>query len=243
MSISKDFASLANQGVSAAEFGKLDGVTATTAELNALDVSEASGADATTFLRGDATWAVPATPAAAAGTVVQVQRASIVSTATSGGAITYTTAAGAVSATLDTNGIWRWKNADGDYLTIPSFSASSGNMVVGWWSGGGVNSAGTAASFSLGIEWGSAARRTFSHGGGHFTDQYYPGPINHHSSYILDGDLSNVNVHAIIKINNSSNTFAVRVETGFYNTSTANFAQWGASDGVVYHMTIMEIKQ
>jgi len=39
-----------------AELNKLDGVTATTAELNALDVSVASGASATTFLRGDATW-------------------------------------------------------------------------------------------------------------------------------------------------------------------------------------------
>ena len=36
---------------------ELASVTATVAELNALDVSEASGADATTFLRGDATWA------------------------------------------------------------------------------------------------------------------------------------------------------------------------------------------
>jgi len=36
MSISRDFASLANQGVTAAEFDKLDGVTASTAELNVL---------------------------------------------------------------------------------------------------------------------------------------------------------------------------------------------------------------
>ena len=56
-------------GVSTTEFNKLDGVTATTVELNklagatvstvqlnALDVSTASGASDTTFLRGDATW-------------------------------------------------------------------------------------------------------------------------------------------------------------------------------------------
>jgi len=44
-------------GVANTEFSLLDGVTASTAELNALDVSVASGASATTFLRGDATWA------------------------------------------------------------------------------------------------------------------------------------------------------------------------------------------
>jgi len=45
MSISRDFASLANQGVTAAEFDKLDGVTATTAELNKLAGVTASTAE------------------------------------------------------------------------------------------------------------------------------------------------------------------------------------------------------
>ena len=47
---------MASQDVTAAEFDKLDGVTSTTAELNLLDVSTASGASSSTFLRGDGSW-------------------------------------------------------------------------------------------------------------------------------------------------------------------------------------------
>ena len=69
MSKSSVFADMANQGVDTTEFGVLDGVTATTAELNALDVSTASGASTSTFLRGDATWVAAGVPA---GTIIQV---------------------------------------------------------------------------------------------------------------------------------------------------------------------------
>ena len=51
-----EFSLLDGVTATTAELNKLAGVTASTAELNALDVSTASGASATTFLRGDATW-------------------------------------------------------------------------------------------------------------------------------------------------------------------------------------------
>jgi len=174
-----------------------------------------------------------------AGHVVQVKRIYLKGN-TSTVNLTYSTNGSALNGTLDSNGIYRLKNAESEYLTIPSFSATSGNLLIGWVSYLGVGSPASACNFSYGIEWGSASLRTWSSQG--YNNQNYTHGHSFMTSTVLGSSLNSVNVHALLRMEELNKTFSYRFHIN--STDTTNWGTEGDSDqSCDISMTIMEIQQ
>jgi len=171
------------------------------------------------------------------GKVVQVKRLILANDTNSDNTVDYATG-GSLNGTLDSSGIWRWKNGETEYLTIPNFSATSGNMLVAWWGSGGNNGA-SASAYSLGVEFGDAAKREFDNKGYNNNDYSNTGTCN--VSHLLTGNLSNANIHAIIRIEETNKTHHYR--NNRHGTSSTNWGSSGASaESVQHHLVVMEIE-
>ena len=154
--------------------------------------------------------------------------------------VTYGTT-GTLSATLDSNGIYRLKDSEGSYLTIPNFSAKQGNLLIGTISYGGPNIQSTSW-YSMGVQWGSENRRTYKKMG-------YDGGGNYHAAestvilYTCLEDLNNVDVHAILRIEESGKT----MEFATHDDTTANATNWGRLGGsysdVAFYFIVQEVQQ
>ena len=188
---------------------------------------------------GSPTLALTSAATFPAGHVLQVKRIYL-KNSTSNADLTYGTSSSALNGTLDSNGIYRLKNADGEYMTIPNFSATSGNMLIAWGNYLGTGGTVSASNSSFGVEWGSAALRTYSSQG--YNYQNYTQGHFFHTSTILTANLSSVNVHGILRIEEVNKTTHFRFTT--QATSTANWGTEGASaESVDISLTIMEIQQ
>lgn len=174
-----------------------------------------------------------------AGHVIQTKRIYLRAT-TSTANLTYATSSSALNGTLDSHGIWRLKNADGEYFTIPSFSATSGNMLVGWYNYAGIGATASASAWSLGIEWGGADKRTWVDQG--YNNTTYLPSSSCHTSIILGSNLSNVNIHGVLRMEELNKTMYFRHNNS--GVSATNFGTEGTSLMTVdWAMTIMEIQQ
>jgi len=155
--------------------------------------------------------------------------------------VTYATTSGTLSATLDSNGIYRLKDSEGSYLTIPNFSAKQGNLLIGTISYGGPNRE-SLSWYSMGVQWGSENRRTFKKMG-------YDGGGNYHAAestvilYTCLEDLNNVDVHAILRIEESGKT----MDFATHDDTTANATNWGRLGGsysdVAFYFIVQEVQQ
>ena len=193
----------------------------------------------TTVFDGSATQGLTSATTFPVGHVIQVKRVYMQQSGSNTG-LTYATSGSALNGTLDSNGIYRLKNEDGEYMTIPSFSATSGNMLVGWYNYGGIGTTASASAWSLGIEWGGADKRTWV-SQGYNAATYLPSP-SCHTSIILGSSLSNVNIHAVIRLEETNKTKYFRMHNA--GVSNTNFGTEGTSLMTVDHsMTIMEIQQ
>jgi|21_taG_2_1085346.scaffolds.fasta_scaffold33723_3 hypothetical protein len=174
-----------------------------------------------------------------AGHVVQVKRIYLKGD-TSDANMTYSTSGSALNGTLDGNGIYRLKNADSEYLTIPSFSATSGNLLIAWVSYLGIGGTASACNFSYGIEWGSAALRTYASQG--YNNVTYTHGHSFMTSTVLGSSLNSVNVHALLRMEEQNKTQYYRFHIN--STDTTNWGTEGDSDqSCDISMTIMEIQQ
>ena len=172
------------------------------------------------------------------GTVLQTKRVHVTSGNTTT-TISYA-AGGTSSGTLDTSGIYRLKNVAGHYLVIPNFSATSGNMCIGWFTYLGVNTPASASQWSYGIQWGSEDKRTFNTMG-YQQKNYINGGVGF-SSVVLDADLDDVSVNAIIRFEETNKTATYR--NWGSNPATANFGTLGATNVTTdFYMIVQEIKQ
>ena len=154
--------------------------------------------------------------------------------------VTYGTS-GTLSATLDINGIYRLKDSEGAYLTIPNFSAKQGNLLIGTISYGGPNRE-SLSWYSMGVQWGSENRRTYKKMG-------YDGGGNYHAAestvilYTCLEDLNNVDVHAILRIEESGKT----MDFATHDDTTANATNWGRLGGsysdVAFYFIVQEVQQ
>ena len=158
--------------------------------------------------------------------------------------VTYATtpaSSGSLSATLDSNGIYRLKDSEGSYLTIPNFSAKQGNLLIGTISYGGTNRE-SLSWYSIGVQWGSENRRTYKKMG-------YDGGGNYHAAestvilYTCLEDLNNVDVHAILRIEESGKT----MDFATHDDTTANATNWGRLGGsysdVAFYFIVQEVQQ
>jgi len=173
----------------------------------------------------------------ALGKVVQIKRIYL-KNSTSSDNVTYSTSGSALNGTLDSNGIYRLKNADSEYLTIPSFSATSGNMLIAWgtYAGGGDTSG--ASNHSYGVEWGSASLRTYTMQG--YGPNAYGEAGSFMTSTVLSSNLSSVSVHAILRMEENSKTTYFRFNTA--STSATNWGTEGASaETTDISLTVMEV--
>ena len=174
-----------------------------------------------------------------AGHVIQTKRIYLEST-TSTDNLSYSTSSSALDGTLDSNGIYRLKNADTEYMTIPSFSATSGNLLIGWISYPGIGTPASASAYSFGIEWGSADLRTWSSQG--YNNNTYTHGHFAMTSTILSSNLSSVNVHGLLRIEEINKTKKFRFTN--QGVSSTNFGTEGTSAMTIdCSMTIMEIQQ
>ena len=154
--------------------------------------------------------------------------------------VTYATS-GTLSATLDSNGIYRLKDSEGSYLTIPNFSAKQGNLLIGTISYGGPHRE-SLSWYSMGVQWGSENRRTYKKMG-------YDGGGNYHAAestvilYTCLEDLNNVDVHAILRIEESGKT----MDFATHDDTTANATNWGRLGGsysdVAFYFIVQEVQQ
>ena len=174
-----------------------------------------------------------------AGHVIQVKRIYLKNTADNAN-LSYATSGSALSGTLDSNGIYRLVNADSEYMTIPNFSATSGNLLVAWGNYLGIGSPASASNFSYGIEWGSASLRTWSSQG--YNNNAYTHGHFFMTSTVLSSNLSSVNVHGLLRIEEQNKTQKYR-----FTVNTTNVANWGTEGDSAQtqdiSMTIMEIQQ
>jgi len=171
------------------------------------------------------------------GKVVQVKRIYLEAT-TSTASLSYSTSGG-LNGTLDSNGIYRLKDSDGDYLTIPNFSATSGNMLIAWVSYPGFGSPASACNYSLGIEWGSASLRTYVRQG--YNGQNYTQGHSFTPSTVLSSNLSSVNIHAILRFEETGKT--IRFDFSNTGNSATNWGTEGASAQTVdCSLIVMEIE-
>jgi len=171
------------------------------------------------------------------GQVVQTKRTYI----TSGNTTTEKTYAsgGSSSGTLDSSTIYELKNVAGHALNM-DLTATSGNLLVGWFTYMGINSPASACAYAFGIEWGSAARRTYSTQG--YNNQVYMPPAMQLTSVILDADLDNVKVRAIIRLEELNKTF--RFRNWGANPAATNYGTLGATNVTTdYYMIVQEIQQ
>ena len=154
--------------------------------------------------------------------------------------VTYGTS-GTLSATLDLNGIYRLKDSEGSYLTIPNFSAKQGNLLIGTISYGGPYRE-SLSYYSMGVQWGSENRRTYKKMG-------YDGGGDYHAAestvilYTCLEDLNNVDVHAILRIEESGKTMDFLT----HDDTTANAVNWGQLGGsysdVAFYFIVQEVQQ
>jgi len=176
-----------------------------------------------------------------AGHVIQTRSITLLSNGTQVD-VSYSTS-GALNGTLDSNGIYRLKNDVGEYLTISNFSAKQGNLLIGTISYGGPNAPGPSLCWcSMGVQWGSENRRTFKKMG-------YDGGGAYHLAessvitYTCLEDLTNVNVHAILRMEETGKT----MEFATHRDTTANATNYGQLGGsfsdTAFYFIVQEIQQ
>ena len=196
--------------------------------------------DTTVFTETSGTASISDNVQFPAGHVIQTRSVTTYVAQSSQVDVTYTTS-GTLSATLDSNGIYRLKDSEGSYLTIPNFSAKQGNLLIGTISYGGPNIE-SLSWYSMGVQWGSENRRTYKKMG-------YDGGGNYHAAestvilYTCLEDLNNVDVHAILRIEESGKT----MEFATHDDTTANVTNWGRLGGsysdVAFYFIVQEVQQ
>ena len=179
-----------------------------------------------------------------AGHVIQTKSVSTYVAQASSADVTYSTtpaSSGTLSATLDSNGIYRLKDSEGSYLTIPNFSAKQGNLLIATISYGGSHTQ-SNCWYSFGVQWGAEYRRTFKKMG-------YDGGGSYHAAesvvltHTLAGDISNATIHALLRIEESGKTLKFATNSD----PTANVANYGKLGGsrsdTEFYFIIQEVQQ
>jgi hypothetical protein len=158
----------------------------------------------------------------------------------------YSTSSAALSGTLNGNGMFVIRGANSKMpLEIRDFNATSGNLLVAWFTIPGQNGGtGNVSRWSLGVQFGAANKREFNvMGYKSYSGSTYDSAHPCHVVHKLTSNLTNATIHALLRLEEQSKTHTMRWN-GMNSGGATNLGSSGG-DYVTHdsHLTVMEVQQ